>query len=888
MKRDNVTIPRLAGWLLARFLPHEDRINLSGDFSELYHHMVHSKNRFYAGMWLWAQILKSLPGFLSGSIYWRLSMFKNYLKIFFRNIIRYKGYSFINLVGLAAGIACCILIMLYVQDEISYDRFHEKYDRIYRVERKGVFKGQSYHVPVTAHPTGPALKNDFAQILHAVRLFPRQVVITNWNNHRFEEIVFFADDSLFKTFTFPLLNGSADNALKEPNSVVLTERMSEKYLNSKDTLGQTLTIHWQEQSIDLKVTGILEQIPHNSHFKGDFFISYSTLNSLIGYQLYNWFNNSNYTYLLLSEKLNKEELEAQFPAFIEKHFGKMARKFFGQEIDLSSIVRFQLRPITDIHLYSQLEWEIEPQGSIKSVYVFSAIAFFVLLIACINFMNLSTARSANRAREVGLRKTVGANRGLLIKQFIGESVFLTVLAGVLAILLVELVLPAYNHFTGKELSNVILSQPLSMLVFLGLLLIVGFISGCYPAFFLSSFQPVKVLKGVTSSKADRRSLFVRKALVVFQFAISIFLIIGTLIVLNQMNYVKNRNLGFKKEQVLVLRSRDQSLANRYDAFKAELLKNPNILRAAASTNIPGARGFSDQGFIREGMSNDEFKRVFYFEIDEDFIPLLEIELSAGRNFSKDFATDQEEGFIINETAMRAFGWDNPQEAVGKRLLRPLSVNANQFHKGTIVGIVKDFHFKSLHQKIEPLLFFMNPKSVSFITIKLKTSDISATMAHIREKWSEFSPAYTFEYFFFDRHFDHLYRSEERMHTLFKFFTALAIFISCLGLFGLASFTTQQRTKEVGIRKVLGASASNVFLHLSKGFIFWVALANLIAWPVAYIFMNQWLQNFAYKTSIGIGVFILSGFIGLLIALVTVSYQSVKAALANPINALKYE
>ncbi|MFC2155172.1 ABC transporter permease [Acidobacteriota bacterium] len=888
MKKKNIKIPTLTGWILGRVLPAEDRVNLSGDFTELYDHVGHSEGACYARFWLWAQIFKSLPGFMSGEIYWRLTMFKNYLKIFFRNIIRYKGYSFINLAGLAIGIACCVLIMLYVKDEISYDRFHEKHDRIFRVERKGTFKGQDYHVPVTAHPTGPAFETDFAQVLHAVRLYPRQVVIKNWKNHRFEEQVFFADHALFETFTFPLLKGTAATALKEPNSVVLTEKMSEKYFGSRDTLGQTLTIHWANRSQDLKVTGIMKKIPHNSHFNSDFFVSYTTLPAFIGDQLQNWFNNSVYTYILLQQQSDAKELQAQLPAFIEKHLGKMARKFFSKDMDLSNILQMQLRPVTDIHLYAKLGWEIDPQGNISSIYVFSAIAFFILLIACINFMNLSTARSAGRAKEVGLRKTVGANRGLLIKQFIGESVCLTILAGILALLLVELLLPAYNHFTGKELANTIFSQPLSMLAFLGLLLVVGFISGSYPAFFLSSFQPVIVLKGSTASKADRRSLILRKALVVFQFAISIFLIIGTLIVMNQMNYVKNRNLGFQKEQVLVLRTRDQALASRNDAFKAELLKNSNILHVAASSNIPGARDFSDQGIIREGKSNDDFVVTYNFDIDEDFIPLLGIELAAGRNFSKNFATDREDGYIINETAVKAFGWDSPDEAVGKRLMRPTRIDSGQFHKGTIVGVVKDFHFKSLHQKIEPLLFFMNSNSLNYINIKLKTADISNTMAHIREKWSEFSPAYTFEFFFFDQHFDRLYRSEERMHTLFKLFTLLAIFISCLGLFGLASFTTEQRTKEVGIRKVLGASVINVILHLSKEFIFWVALANLIAWPAAYFFMNKWLQNFAYRTGLGIEVFLLSGLLGLTIALLTVGYQSVKAALANPIKALKYE
>lgn len=887
MKQEHVKIPRLTGWLLNRLLPADDSINLNGDFAELYHHMVLSEGRFYAHMWLWLQILKSLPGFMSGTIYWRLNMLKNYLKIFFRNIVRYKGYSFINLTGLAIGIACCVLIVLFVRDELSYDRFHENADRIFRVERKGVFKGQSHHTGVTAQPTGPALKNDFAQIRHFVRLFTYRAAMKNWNNHRFEETVFFVDHSLFDVFTFPLLKGKAAEALKEPNSVVLSEKMCKKYFNSADVLGQTLTIYWGGRAIDLNVTGVMKKIPHNSHFKSDFFVSHATLNALLGEeQMQSWLNNNTYTYVLLADKSDAKILHKQFPAFMEKHYGKLARKFFSKDIDLSTLVQFVLCPITDIHLYSKSDWEIEPQGSIKSVLVFSAIAFFILLIACINFMNLSTARSANRAREVGLRKTVGANRGLLIKQFLGESIFLTLLAGVLAILLVELMLPAYNSFTGKELTNVIVSQPLLLLAFTGLLLMVGFISGCYPAFFLSSFQPVKVLKGVTTSNTDRRSQFLRKFLVVFQFAISIFLIIGTLIVMNQMNYVKNRNLGFDKEQVLVLRTQDESLAGKYDAFKTELLKNPNISQVAASTNIPGARLFNDQGIIREGMSNDDFVQMFNFSIDEDFIPLLGIELAAGRNYSKDFPSDREEGIVINETAVKKFGWSSPDEAVGKRLLQPTSFD--KYRKRTILGVVKDFHFKSLHQEIEPLMFFLNPKSISFITVKLKTGDMSSTMAHIREKWNHFSPAYTFEYFFFDRHFDKLYRSEERMHTLFRFFTVLAIFISCLGLFGLASFTIQQRTKEVGIRKVLGASVGNVILHLSKEFVFWVALANIIAWPAAYYFMSKWLQNFAFRTSLSVGVFILAGMIGLMISLLTVSYQSIKAALANPIKALKYE
>lgn len=816
----------------------------------------------------------------------RIQMLKNYLQIAFRNIYRHKGYSFINIAGLAVGIACCMLIMLYVRDELSYDRYNENIDCLYRLERKGVFQDKEFHVAATAHPTGPAFKNDLPEILQSVRIWPTTLSVKTLDNRYFNERILFTDPAIFATFTFPLLKGSPETALKEPQSIVLTEEMSKKYFNGGDALGKVLSIQWdKETAMDFKVTGIMKKIPRNSHFRTDFFASYASLAKLIPEQLNTWLNNSNYTYFLLPKNQSIRELDKKFPALIEKYMGKDVRQFLGPKVDINSLFKFILRPVSEIHLYSGLEFELEPTGSIATVYIFSAIAFLVLLIACINFMNLSTARSALRAKEVGLRKTVGANKRSLVVQFIGESVLLSFIAGIIALLIVQLLLPVYNAVTLKEMSNTYLTDPASMLLFIAVILLVGFVAGSYPAFYLTSFQPVKVLKGKFTTGNESRSQFLRKGLVVVQFTISIALIICTTVVMNQLHYIKNKNLGFKKEQVVVIPAKDESLANRYDAFKTGLLKNPGVLKAAVTERIPGSRSTSDRVFLREGMDKSQSQIVRYFSIDTDFIPVLEIQLAAGRNFSKDFTTDKE-GLILNEAAVKKFGWQSPEAALGQGILIPES--ATKYTKFTIVGVVKDFHYKSLHQRIEPLILFLDPANVAFVMVKIKTGDIPATLEFLENKFKAFSPAFTYEYYFLDESFDNLYRSEERVQTIFKFFTILAILISCLGLFGLVSFTAERRRKEVGIRKVLGATVANIVLHLSREFVILTLIANLIAWPAAYIAMSRWLQGFAYRTGIGIGTFILSGLVALAITLLTVGYQSVKTALANPVNSLKYE
>jgi putative ABC transport system permease protein len=889
MKEKKFKSPGFGYWLICRLFSKVEHPTLIGDFEEIFSEIAREKGRMFAWSWYWGQIIRAIPSYIKNQVYWSSAMLKNYLKMTIRNVLKHKGYSFINIFGFAIGIACCLLIILYVQDELSYDKFHEQANRIYRIDRAGSFKGQAYHMPITSHPTGPAMEMDVPEIKFAVRLWPRRLNLKNWANDFFEERVIFADKNLFQVFTFTLVKGNPEKALEDPNSMVLTEAMAKKYFNDSDPLGKTISVNWRNNELSFRVTGIMENIPRNSHIKTGFFASYATLPPILGENMKAWMNNSVYTYVLINREKDPARVEAKFPQFIEKHLGKLARSYLGPKIDINKLMRFQLHPLLDIHLYSNLEWELEPNGSINTVFVFSAVALLILLIACINFMNLSTARSALRAREVGLRKTVGANKGNLVKQFIGESIIITFIAGVISVLLVQICLPFYNTFTLKSMSNFFLSDPLSMIYFILFMLVVGIIAGSYPAFFLSAFKPVKVLRGAKTSGDRNRSQFLRQGMVVLQFSISVVLIIGTIMVMRQLNFIKNRNLGFKKERVVVINAKDNSLSGKIDSVRQELKGTKGVLNVATSSNIPGARLFSDRVFSKEGSAKEDMHDFTFFSIDSDFIPLMDIKIAAGRNFSKKFPSDIKEGLILNELAVEQMGWDKPETALGKSIYIVGSLddpNSKQVFK--VVGVVKNFHFKSLHQKLQPLVLFNNPTNVNFVNVKISAQNIPLTLNFLQKKWKTLSPQYTFEYFFLDDNFDQLYRAEERVQTIFKSFTLLAIFISCLGLLGLASFTAERRTKEVGIRKVLGASVANITLNLSREFVVWVLVANCIAWPIAYYAMKTWLQNFHYRTSLGIEVFLLGGLLSIGIAILTVSYQTIRAALADPVKAIKYE
>ena len=780
-------------------------------------------------------------------------------------MIRHKTFSLINISGLAIGMACCLLITIFVQDELSYDRFHENADRIYRIASEENRRGVIANYPFVFSGIPPILQSDYSEVLDYVRFDPREnVLISSEDKEFYEERLFYTDASVFDMFTFPLLKGDPKTALKEPYSLVLTQKMADKYFRGVDPVGQTLTV---DNEKDYKITGIMENVPRNSHIKFDCLASIATLEAQDPRYGKLWAWNC-YTYLLLPKDYSYPDLESKFPDFIRRHRGEKAVEAYT----------FYLQPLTRIHLHSHLGFEIEANGDIRYVYIFSAIAFFILLIACINFMNLSTARSAKRAKEVGLRKVLGAERSRLIKQFLGESLALSLVALPAAVALIELFLPAFNTLTGKELRIDYFGNSVVFLGLIGILLFVGILSGTYPAFFLSAFRPAAVLKGRLKTGAGS-SLF-RKILVVVQFSISIVLIAGTIIITNQLDFIRDKKLGFDKDHVIVIPVMRSGIGHNFETFKRELLQSPNVQSVSGSTSVPSFVP-TRSVFIPEGAEEGQRLTLRNVLLDIDFIQTFGMEIKEGRDFSRDFATDAKEAFIVNEAAVQEFGWES---AVGKKLIDL------EGPRGSVIGVVKNFHFRSKHQKIEPLVFSLLPSSryVYLISVKINPSNIRDTLSFLKSQWEKFSPEWPFEYFFLDDNYDRLYKSEERLRHVFLTFTFLGIFIACLGLFGLAAFTTEQRTKEIGIRKVLGASVPNILILLSKEFTKWVVLANVIAWPIAYFAMNSWLRNFAYRISIEWWMFILAAVLVLVVALCTVGFQAAKAALANPSDALRYE
>jgi putative ABC transport system permease protein len=801
-------------------------------------------------------------------------VFKSYLKIALRQFKKHKGYSLINIAGLAVGMACCILILLFVFDELSYDKFHTNHDHIYRVTRKwfnadGVV---NLHLGHVAPPIAPLLKNDFPEILHAVRLIGIGRPLIGRSGEFFEEPRFyFVEEDIFRVFTLDMIKGDPDTALKDPFSLVITGEMAEKYFGAEDPMGKSLAIQSGIRKVDMKVTGVFQALPHNSHFHADFLAAFKTYEALAGKrEMESWSSNNYATYLLMPEGYDITRLAAQLDPFIDRHMSE----------GMSERTKLKLQRLTDIHLYSHLDSELEANSDITYVYVFSIIALFVLLIACINFMNLATARSAGRAREVGLRKVVGARRPQLIRQFLAESIITALLSLIGAMALLLLVLPAFNRFVGRELSLDFAGNISLAFILLLVAVFVGLVSGFYPALFLSAFRPARVLKG--SLGRGKRGFSFRTALVVFQFATSITLIICVSVVSRQLDYMQSRNPGFEEEHIVILPS-SPAITRRLEGFKTRLLADPGVLSVSAAKRVPSGRLLDSSGArVLSGETAEPVNfRVAMLLVDHDYIPTFRMEMAAGRNFSKEMGTDATEAFIINETAASRIGWDSPDEAVGQGF-------GYAGRKGRIIGVVKDFHFESLHHEISPMVMFVTSSSLNQIAVRIAPQDIPRTMAFLKNIWAEVRPNYPFAYNFLDENFDKLYRSEEKLRQIFGGFAFLAVFIGCLGLFGLASYSAERRTKEIGIRKVLGATESGLAVLLSKEFTKWVLLANLVAWPAAYLVMTWWLKNFAYRSGISLWAFIAAGGLAWGIAFLTVGYQAVKASLADPVKALKYE
>lgn len=802
-------------------------------------------------------------------------MLRNYILIAFRNLRKHQTFSFINIVGVAVGLSCFLLIALYVQDELSYDQYNTQASRIYRVSRTFISSDgiPTLKLAQLAPPFGPLLKQDFPQAEQVVRTLDVNQNLIRYGEHSFnEKDIFFADPNLFSVFDFRLGSGNPNQALVNPFSVMLSRPMAEKYFGATDPMGKIIRLNNQ---FDLTVTGVFEPLPSQAHFHPSLLLSFSTLNDNRVYGAEglrtNWSNNSFNTYLLLKPNTDPAQLEAAFPAFQDKYIpqeeGRMPSAF--------SVL--SLQKLTDIHLRSHTDSEIEPTSDITYIYLFSAIGLFILLIACINYMNLATARSAGRAKEVGMRKVVGALRTQLIGQFLSESLLLVVFALGFAVLIVVFSLPALNNFTQKHLAVEQLLNPAFLSILIGITVLTGVVAGSYPAFFLTSFRPLGVLKGQIAS--TMRSGKLRQVLVITQFAIAIILIISTTVVYDQMQYIQNYRLGYAKDQVLVLRDVGDSTTN-YETLKEQLMQTGAVGTMGRSSRVPSGRLLDSYGAM--AMKGDTMAPVKInlrgLRVDYDFLSAYQIPMAAGRNFSRAYGTDTSM-IVLNETAARQLGW-TPEQAIGK----PFQYGQS---KGQIIGVTKDFHFESLHQQMSAIAMVMNNGGLNFLSVPLK-GDVSQAIQQVETVWKRFFPERPFEYQFLDERFDRLYARERTQQTLFSIFSGIAILISCLGLFGLSMFMAEQRTKEIGIRKVLGASEASLVGLFSKDFMKLVVVALVVASPIAGYAMHHWLNDFAYRTTLHWWVFAGAGGITVLIALLTVSFQSVKAALTNPIKSLRSE
>lgn len=805
-------------------------------------------------------------------------MFQNHFKIAWRNLMKYKFISFINLFGLTVGITCCLLITTYILNELSYDRYNKNADNIYRVTR--TFYNGNGNATLTLSTVAPPFKyyfpSEFPEIQKITSLLAAGPTPLRYKEKLInEQNVFFADENLFDVFSVKVLKGNPQTALRDPFSIMLTEEMAKKYFGNEEPMNKTLRFNHQ---FNLKVTGVYKAFPSNAHMHPEMLLSFNTFKNLVGEENLrtNWGNNSFFTYLLLPKNYDINKLKAKFPAFLDKH---MANQYGGKQP--SKFTKLDLQKLTDIHLYSHTDFEAEPNSDISRVYIFSAIALFILLIACINYMNLSTARSALRAREIGIRKVIGARKPELIFQFLSESVLISWLAILLALGFLYLALPWLNKLSSQNLSmDILMKWQVLVPVFLAPF-VVGIISGIYPALFMSSFQPVKTLKGLF--KVGGSNISFRKVLVITQFAISIILIITTMVVFQQLRYMQNTSLGYNKEHIVTM-PYNSALQPQYEAFRNDLLRDASIKDAARSSRIPTGRLLDGMG--ASTIVGDSLQPVTadirFLAVDYDFLPTFGIPVVAGRNFSRSYGTDTS-GFILNETAIKAIGWKTPQDAVGKAFQYGGS-------RGRIIGVMGDFHFESLRQKIAPMILVLPAQAADFynrFSVKI-TGNVSSALNTLEKTWRKYLPETPYEYTFLDENFGKLYENEQRQGTIFTVFACIAIFIACLGLFGLSAFSITQRVKEIGVRKVLGANVSTIVTMLSKDFLKLVLIAAIPAFIVAYIAMNKWLQDFAYRINMPWWVFIVAGLLAALIAFVTVSFQAIKAAIANPVKSLRTE
>ena len=862
MKNKAFKPPLLGIWLFRIIACTDETYSLAGDLEEEYNKMAKSKGKFRAKLWFWKQLSRIMPPFVNYSFRGSFSMFKNYLKISFRNIKRYKSFSFINIAGLSVGMACCILIFLWVHYEFSFDRFHDNFDNLYRVISETRTTQQTSLMARTPNPLGPYLKENFPEIKNFIRYQSFDGWLVKANDKIFtNDIIGVAEPEILDMFTFPFLKGDPKTALNDRYSIIISERMGKKYFGEEDPMGKIITI-----LEDFTVTGVFKNIPEHSHMYFDCMFPVINMESFWHEKFQNWRRIMYYTYIQLEEGISHKDLDNKIAAVVKEQFPQLNTTIF-------------LQPLSKVHLYSDYGWDLDnyKKGNINIIYYISLTAFLILIIACINFINLSTARSSLRAKEIGMRKVTGAHRKDIIKQFLGESIILSFIALIAAVVLTILILPVFNQIAERNLS---VNTFLDFGVLLGLTVITlftGILSGGYPALYLSSFKPVRVLKligGVSSQKG----IVLRRILVTLQFTFTLILIIGTTVVYNQLEFIRNKDLGFDRKNVLLFNNHGFFRSNQETA-ENELLKNPDVLSLTRS-ETPGRELYGIPGCQWEGKNTDEEILLYPLRVDHRYLETFNIPLVEGKFFSRNPAENAGR-LVVNEAAVAAMGMESP---IGKRVSY-ITQEGNR--EGRIIGVIKNFHQSSLRNEIEPLILIY-PEEFWHTCVKIRERKLSETLSFLEKKWKEFVPGRHFEYEFIDEIIEKLYVIEEKIGKISGYFTLIAITIACMGLFGLSSFMAERKTKEIGIRKVLGASVSKIIYMLSKEFFRLIVISAIIAFPVSYFALNKMLGMYAYRIDIGVGIFLISFILSMLITFITVAYQTYRAAAANPVDSLRYE
>lgn len=807
-------------------------------------------------------------------------MFNNHIKIAWRTLLKHKGLFAINILGLSIGIAAALIIFLFVSDELSYDRFHEKSDNIVRVVLRGKMNGEIIKEAVTPGPVASTLQKEFPEVLQATRLKSQGTPQITYKNQTFRDNKFaYVDANFFEIFTVPLIKGDTKTALIEPNSIIITQELASKYFGNEDPIGKILDFkEWKQQ---FKVTGVMQQLPGNSHFHFDVF---GSIESLAHAKEALWVESGYHSYLLLDNRTDFKETESKLPGIVDKYMGPQIKKAMGmsyEEFKRDNEIGLFLQPLTDIHLHSDFSevTNLEPGGDIKTIYIFGAIAIFILLIACINFMNLSTAAASKRAKEVGVKKVLGSSKKELIKQFLAESCIATIIAMIIAMVVVILTLPLFNTLSGKTLDISYILHTKTLFCFGVAGVSISILAGSYPAFFLSSFKPIAALKNKFVNTGKTKGL--RSGLVVLQFMLSVGLIIATLVVDQQMAFIQNKDIGYQKDQMLVLRD-SWMLGTNEEVFKEQLAKDPRVSSITMSGHIPAGPSNTHMTSIYPGQNSETIRRSIVYNIDEQYIPTMGMKLVAGRNFSEDFGAEAN-NMIINETSAKIMGFAD--DAVGKIVTMSIN-NEGGTRVYTVIGVVQDFHFNSLHEPIDQLIM-LNYKSPGLI-VRAKTADMAGLIASAESIWKGFNSGEPFSYGLLDELYNQTYIKEQKMGAILRIFALLTIFVACLGLFGLITFTAEQRFKEIGIRKVLGSNISQIVAMLSADFLKLVLISFLIAFPLGFYLMNIWLQDFAYRIEIEWWIFGLAGLITLCVAFITIGWKSFKAASMNPVNSLRAE